>query len=396
MQCKNIFLAGLIIIICQTLSLSQNSSTADSVPQPTFGKKVNVDFYEFIAFDTTRSVHGNPKVIETRNYYDDLKEWAWEDSSLYDTKGRLIYFNNYHDVKSFIYDDDKLLFYSRKDSDKETYVYWFFYDSFGNPVRKVIAVEDNFTHQYKLYEVEIYHTEYYKDSVVVNKKSSNEYIFDKNGFTNVFDRNGYLKSEYYVNRNGVLVYSTYKYQKFSDRYVLKEKETEASKDQIKNINKTTYLLDSLGNVIHKEERGSGIFNAFVRQNTISTTVLKDSTRQIKNEYYFNVNLQHMYYNEYDKFGNILKNAEISYESDNSFFLSINDYKYDAKNNWILKTEYMQETDRDLKPTRKKMKLVTYARKITYYENGERYVPEKVPEIPSMLTTEINKLEKELE
>mgnify|MGYP000857413856 FL=1 len=57
---------------------------------------------------------------------------------------------------------------------------------------------------------------------------------------------------------------------------------------------------------------------------------------------------------------------------------------------------MQETDRDLKPTRKKMKLVTYARKITYYENGERYVPEKVPEIPSMLTTEINKLEKELE
>ncbi len=396
MQCKNIFLAGLIIIICQTLSLSQNSRTADSVPQPTFGKKVNVDFYEFIAFDTTRSVHGNPKVIETRNYYDDLKEWAWEDSSLYDTKGRLIYFNNYHDVKSFIYDDDKLLFYSRKDSDKETYVYWFFYDSFSNPVRKVIAVEDNFTHQYKLYEVEIYHTEYYKDSVVVNKKSSNEYIFDKNGFTSVFDRNGNLTSESYANKNGVLVYSTFKYQKFKDRYVLKEKEIESSKEQIKNTRKTIFTFDSRGNVIHKEEQNNGIFQAFVRQNSISTSMLKDSVKRVKEDQYLYTALQHTYYHEYDKFGSVIKEADITYDNGNSFYFSIYDYKYDSKNNWISKTEYMQETDRDLKPIHKKMKLVTYARKITYYENGEKFVPEKVPEIPAALIPEINKMEKELE
>ena len=393
MKSKDIFLFVLNFLVYQSLIFS---SAADTIQNSQFGIKVNMDFNDFIAFDTARITKGNPKSIETQNYYYDLKKWDMEDSSLYDVNGRLTYFNNFHDIKSFIYDDDKLLYYSRKDSDRETYVYWFFYDSFDNPKLRISAVKDNLTNQSKLYEVEKYNTRYYNDSVVVNKKSSNGFVFDKNGFTSVFDRNGYLKSEYYVNRNGVLVYSTYKYQKFSDRYVLKEKETEASKEQIKNKNKTTYLLDSLGNVIHKEERSNSIFNAFVRQNTISTTVLKDSTRQVKNEYYFNANLQHLYYSEYDKFGNILKNAEISYESDNSFFLSIYDYKYDAKNNWILKTEYLQETDRNLNPIHKKMKLVSYSRKIIYFEEDEKNVLEKVPEIPSELIPEINNLAKELE
>ena len=110
-----------------------------------FGRKLNTNFYEIIDYDALVPIQGLPKVITSKIYYEDSKEWDAEDSLLYDEKGRLVYLNNYPDEKSLIYDGDKIIYISRKFSTEETYVYWFFYDAYDNPEIQIVAIKDNMT-----------------------------------------------------------------------------------------------------------------------------------------------------------------------------------------------------------------------------------------------------------
>lgn len=353
-----------------------------------FGRKLNTNFYEIIDYDALVPIQGLPKVITTKIYYEDSKEWDAEDSLLFDDKGRLVYLNNYPDEKSLIYDGDKIIYKSIKFSTEETYVYWFFYDAYDNPEIQIVAVKDNMTGKYTLHEVERHNTTYFKDSVIVNVKSSRKYLSNSNGITKVFDRNGNLKYKSYINTRGVSVSINYIYKKFNNKYVLQKEILEAAQGNIKSTATTDYTLANDGTVLKEELIQQDAFHLLFERYLVSTTFFNDSSKKVIHDSYNTSGIQKSQHYKYDKYGNNTFNAELDYKDKNSYYISLYDYEYDSNNNWIAKIEYMQETNKALEPLKEKMKLATYTRNIIYFTKDEKYTPEKAPDIPADLKKQI--------